>query len=324
MLQRLLSLVVCVLCLSACPKQEQAPPFDASSQSTELLLELENGPLKSVAFQTFHALDSRPGLTYEDHLFGQERRYEGLNLAHLRHLAEADDSYTVLKLHCRDGYVSEVETAILEQGQFVLAYRDVDAAPATFVPYEKMSFLQTEPERLKKLLESQDLKAAEREELKKELDHVKTMARDMKNLKNQGPFYPIFLPSESLDPEKVWNPPFSVDKVVFAKSKTDRTAALPDGLAEEHPASRGAKLFKQRCATCHAVNGIGGQVGPELNRPMSVTEYWKSDALRQMMKDPTQVRQNSKMPTLRLKDEMIDDILAYLTWMAENKKVPVE
>ena len=62
-------------------------------------------------------------------------------------------------------------------------------------------------------------------------------------------------------------------------------------------------------------------MGPELNRPLSVVEYWDREALRQLMKDPSQVRANSKMPAFHLKDDMIDEILAYLEWMAQEKKI---
>jgi cytochrome c2 len=33
------------------------------------------------------------------------------------------------------------------------------------------------------------------------------------------------------------------------------------------------ELFKKN-VTCHAINKIGGNMGPELNYPKSVTEYW--------------------------------------------------
>lgn len=300
---------------------EPATPFQPEQQKAVLQLEIEGQQAKSVSFKELYRQDPLLELTQMDHLFGEKRHYIGLNLAQLRKLSGASDKEGVLKLHCRDGYVSEVETKILEQGQFLLAIRDVGAAPESFVPYKDMTFLQTQPAKLESELKNENLSVHERADLEKERDHVRTLAKDMKNLGNQGPFYPVFIPDASLAAENRWSPPFCVDKVTFAKTKTDKTAALPDSLEDDHPAMRGSKLFQQRCSSCHAVNGIGGQVGPDLSRPLSVTEYWDEAALRQMMKDPSKIRANSKMPSFRLKDEMIDDILAYLVWMAKNKKL---
>ena len=311
-------LALLILTTSAC-KKVVAPPFDPKAQKIELQVEVEGSEARSVPFAELYALDALPGLSFHDPLFGEERRYVGLNLAQLRQLAGAGPEQKVLKLHCRDGYVSEVETEVLEQGQFLLAVRDVDAAPDTFVDFSQMTYLHNEPAKLEEQLKNPDLSAEERDKLKKKLDHVKTFAKDMKNLKNQGPFYPIFIPADSLPKEKRWFPPFAVDKVTFAESKTDKTVALPQDLPDDHPAMKGSKIFTSVCSSCHKVNGVGGAVGPELNRPLSVTEYWDEMALRQMMKDPSKVRDGSKMPPFHLADDKIDDVLAYLKWMSKHK-----
>jgi cytochrome c2 len=304
------------LCLPGC--QAKSAAFSPEGQEAELVVELEDGATQTIPFPELYKIASLPGLSYDDHLFGEKRRYVGLDLNQLRQLSQADDSHQVLKLHCRDGYVSEVETRVLEQGQFMLAIRDLDAAPATFLDYDQMVYLQNQPAELTKQLESRALSEELRAELIQERDHKKTLARDLKNLRNQGPFYPVFIPN---DGGETWFPPFCVDKITFAKTLTDKTAALPDNLPGDHPAQRGSELFQSTCSSCHRINGIGGQVGPELNRPMSVTEYWDETTLRQMMKDPSQVRDGSKMPAFHLKDEKIDDIVAYLKWMGQNKKI---
>lgn len=312
-------MLLLLLCMTGC--ETQSPPFDPSTQSTELVLQKEGELERRLPFAEFAALEGTPSVLYQGPLFGEKRRYVGLNLEQLQHLAGADDSFKVLKLHCRDGFVSEVPVETLEQGQFLLAFRDVDAAPDAFLPYDKMTYLQTKPEELTRSIESGDIPDEEKEKLVKERDHLKTLARDMKNLKNQGPFYPIFLPHEALPTDQHWDSPFCVSKVEFAKGVTDRSRAVPEGLSDDEPSMRGSRLFEQYCAVCHAMNGVGGAVGPELNRPMSVVEYWNHEALRQLLKDPSKVRANSKMPPFHLKDPMIDDLLAYLTWMAENKQL---
>lgn len=299
--------------------QPQKLPFDPAAHDTKLAVEKQGEAIKFFSIQEISELPLKEYFPYQDPLYGTSKRYQGPNLDQLKQLAQVDESYRVVRFHCRDGYVSEVELSELEEGEFLLAFRDLEAGPETFLPFEKMEYLQTEPEKLGQRLKTEKLSAQEREEITLKRDSLRTAARDIKALKNQGPFYPIFVPSTE---NAAWASPFCVEKVTFAKQKIDRSLATPEGLPPDHPAMRGSTLFQQKCSTCHSINGIGGEVAPELNRPLSVTEYWDEKALKQLMKDPAKVRGNSKMPALHLKDPMVDELLAYLQWMARNKKLP--
>ena len=326
-LQGLLASALLLLSLSGCgpnpaPSSTSTPisretPTVTLGQS--LKLKSVNGTNSEVEPDDFAGDKGLAELQHFDHLFGEDRRYLGIDLERLLELSGDSSSVTILKFHCRDGYVSEVELEVLKKGEFLLAVSDPQAAPDAFLPFEKMSYLHTEPERLKKKAETLPESSKERAEILKERGHVQTLAKDLKALKNQGPFYPIFKANPGLDREKRWTPPFCVEKVSFWAAPTDKTAALPKGLPDDHPAMRGSVAFGKRCGMCHSINGIGGNVGPELNQPMSVNSYWKEEALRQLLKDPNKVRHNSKMPAFHLKDEVIDDILAYLKWMDEHR-----
>lgn len=82
---------------------------------------------------------------------------------------------------------------------------------------------------------------------------------------------------------------------------------------------RGYDLFQKHCLVCHAVNKIGGRMGPELNYPKSVTEYWKIASLKAFIQNPAAFRSGVKMPqikTLTAKD--IDAIVDYLSYMADH------
>lgn len=305
---------------SVSPSPTATSKFHPENQKVGLSLEIEGGAEKSVSFPDLYSVGPMPELAFDDPLFGETRHYIGLNLAQLRQLAGAGPEEKVLKLHCRDGYVSEVETDVLNQGQFLLAFRDLAAAPDTFVPYERMDYLHQAPSKLESKLRDSGLTADEKDELTKKLDHLKTFNKDMKNLGNQGPFYPVFIASDSLPKDKAWFPPFCVDKVIFAKTKTDKSLARVKGLPDNSPEVRGNKLFESTCSSCHKINGIGGGVGPELNRPYSVTEYWKEEYLKKLLKNPNEVREGSKMPAFHLADDKISDILAYLKWMSAHKK----
>ena len=81
----------------------------------------------------------------------------------------------------------------------------------------------------------------------------------------------------------------------------------------------GYTLFKNQCLTCHAINGIGGTMGPELNYPKSVAEYWKEDELVNYIVNPASFRNKVKMPTLGITKQQSQKIVDYLKYMSENK-----
>lgn len=113
----------------------------------------------------------------------------------------------------------------------------------------------------------------------------------------------------------------------LALIKTQTFAEAFPGLEPPEPVSptalAGFHLFSRYCATCHALNGHGGKVGPELNQPHSVTEYWQPTWLRRWIDNPQQIRANTAMPGLPAsvpnREQALDDILGYLRVMAGKK-----
>ncbi|MEI7995216.1 MAG: hypothetical protein WCH01_09980, partial [Methylococcaceae bacterium] len=93
--------------------------------------------------------------------------------------------------------------------------------------------------------------------------------------------------------------------------------------ASPESVKKGFLRFRQHCIKCHAINGDGGNIGPELNYPVSVTEYWQPEWLIRFIADPQSVRANSKMiPFYRDIDNrevIIADIIEYLKVMARKK-----
>ena len=128
---------------------------------------------------------------------------------------------------------------------------------------------------------------------------------------------PYYLVWPSANADLPW--PYAVTTIeVWETEPVDVT--LPDG----DPAARvGHAVFKKHCASCHSVNGAGGAVGPELNVPANVTEYWNHAALKQFIRNPAGIRRNVKMPTLtELTDAEIDSVVAYLVRMKKLKRTP--
>ncbi len=67
---------------------------------------------------------------------------------------------------------------------------------------------------------------------------------------------------------------------------------------------RGFMTFKNECIRCHSINLQGGDLGPELNAPKSITEYWDRKILKAFIQN---------------KSEEIDDVLEYLSFMKDRK-----
>ncbi|HUK36942.1 MAG TPA: cytochrome c [Vicinamibacterales bacterium] len=98
--------------------------------------------------------------------------------------------------------------------------------------------------------------------------------------------------------------------------------ALPEPKVRTGDATvaHGEDVFRRDCATCHAINLQGGTLGPELNVPINVTEYWEPKTLRILIRNPALVRASSKMPAFpQLGDGDVDALVAYLTFMKGQK-----
>lgn len=76
-------------------------------------------------------------------------------------------------------------------------------------------------------------------------------------------------------------------------------------------ATRGETLFKEsRCITCHAINGRGGTLGPDLGHVASkVREAW----LIEFLQDPARVLPGTRMPRYRFSVAEAGDLVAYFS-----------
>jgi mono/diheme cytochrome c family protein len=86
----------------------------------------------------------------------------------------------------------------------------------------------------------------------------------------------------------------------------------------------GLDRFVSACMACHRFNGEGeGEQGPDLGRPMNVTEYFQIPALKKLIRNPQSVRQwpEQKMPGFdqsALSDNDLDAIVDWLTYKARQ------
>lgn len=130
-----------------------------------------------------------------------------------------------------------------------------------------------------------------------------------------APFYLIYEGVSPKDESFKW--PYNIVKIHFVTTSSTIAALFPK---DDKKAEIGFELFKKNCVTCHAINKIGGNMGPELNYPKSVTEYWNKNQLKEFIKNPASFRNGVKMPTpTNVSKKEIDDIIVYLNYMASHK-----
>jgi len=121
--------------------------------------------------------------------------------------------------------------------------------------------------------------------------------------------YQIAAMAEEEPPEQRW-PQLSVD------------ARLPPN----HPLRLGLQKFVATCGACHMLAGGGAAaVGPDLNKPMSPTEYFGAGMLQKYIRDPTALRDwpDRKMPAFpkdQLSDADLDLIIQYLGYKAKTRR----
>ncbi len=100
------------------------------------------------------------------------------------------------------------------------------------------------------------------------------------------------------------------------------SASLP----KNSPAAKGYTVFVNNCLPCHTLNESGpSKVGPDLNYPMSPTEYFREGILRKFIRDPQSIRKNpqtsmGRFPEQILSEEELDQLIAYLEHMAALKR----
>lgn len=91
------------------------------------------------------------------------------------------------------------------------------------------------------------------------------------------------------------------------------------------PIRSGLDRFVALCMACHRFNGNGeGEQGPDLGRPMNVTNYFQIPALKKLIRDPASVRRwpEQKMPGFdqtTLSDSDLDAIVDWLAYKARQR-----
>jgi mono/diheme cytochrome c family protein len=73
---------------------------------------------------------------------------------------------------------------------------------------------------------------------------------------------------------------------------------------------RGKRVYDETgCATCHAIGGIGGTIGPKLD---GVGKKYDEAKLRTILLKPTTLNPNTLMPAFEGSEEDLEALVAYL------------
>jgi mono/diheme cytochrome c family protein len=136
-----------------------------------------------------------------------------------------------------------------------------------------------------------------------------------------GPYYVVWSGEGQSDPHRYpW--PYQLAAIEIAPFETRYPHTLPAGLPPGDPAWTGFAVFRSECVACHAVNGEGGTIGPELNVPKSIVEYRPAQQLAQFIRDPGQFRYTSMPANKHLTQAQLDGLIAYFTAMRDRKHDP--
>lgn len=142
-----------------------------------------------------------------------------------------------------------------------------------------------------------------------------------------GPFYIVWTGAAvATIRSEQWS--YQVAKLESQPSPAARWPALgvDPALPAMHPIRAGQALFVTQCLPCHTLNGAGSSmVGPDMNTPMSPTEYLTRAGLHALIRDPRSVRSwpGQLMPGFsmdQMSDREIDLVIEYLAHMAARRR----
>lgn len=142
-----------------------------------------------------------------------------------------------------------------------------------------------------------------------------------------GPFYIVWrrAPSVQISPE-YWAYRLAALAVTDSPLKRWPGLAVGADVATGDPIRTGLDRYVSLCMACHRFNGEGeGDQGPDLGRPMNVTDYFQIPALKKLIRDPASVRRwpEQKMPGFdraALSDSDLDAIIDWLAYKAKQRR----
>jgi len=91
--------------------------------------------------------------------------------------------------------------------------------------------------------------------------------------------------------------PFQLTSISLQSADSYFSSAAP--VSSNTKVKQGFSLFSRYCIRCHSVNHTGGNLGPELNQPKNITDYYTVQKLTNFILDAPSVRPKTKMPVFK-------------------------
>ncbi len=136
-----------------------------------------------------------------------------------------------------------------------------------------------------------------------------------------GPYYVVWDDPARHDSHRYpW--PYQLASIELGSSEQRYPHIAPTGLPKDAPAWAGFAIFRTECVACHAVNGEGGTIGPDLNVPKSIVEYRPEAQVKAYIRNPAAFRYTSMPSHEHLTAQDLDALIAYFRAMRDRKHDP--
>ena len=112
-------------------------------------------------------------------------------------------------------------------------------------------------------------------------------------------------------PKNAYPWPWQLKSVRLLRYEEQFPKVFPQGAAVGSSAYKGYELFKARCVRCHAMDGQGGKIGPDLNMPRSIVSYRSAHMIREFIRHPSAYRVTRMPDHPDFTETDLDDLLDY-------------